>query len=452
MLFSDEEINSEEKIIKIFKNKKLNEIKKIFRKKNIKIEQLNYLKNVALYLIKENFPFGKIKYIIEEQQQYYLKQQQSINNTELLFHSIEFNNYETTKLLLKYGTRITNLNTESKNIIEYLIEKRKLDSKKLFFILNIVNDASLITSEVLCQLIELKDFIFVKEVFQYKYYDVPFILSLLLDYRNKTKLSKKELQNKIDILDHDLIKINNQTKVGNYPILKAIYLNNIEIVELLIEYANKNNILLKLNENDIYENNPLLEAVIKKNTKIVKLLIEYATKNNIIFELNKKNQYENSPFSVTINNSSIEIFELLLEYASKKNIILELYEKDIDENYPFVNAYNENNIKMVEFLLKYDHKNIKILDLNGKDINGNYQLLTGIYNNNIEIVKSTIENVNKNNVILKLNEKNRFGNYPLLIAVSTNNIFMVQLIIEYANKSSITLELNEKIHLEIIPF
>ena len=117
-----------------------------------------------MYLIKENFSYNTIKFIIEQQQQqHYRKQQQSINNTELLFHSIEYNNYETAKLLLKYGTKIKSLNTESKNIIEYLIEQRKLDSTNLSFILKTVKDASLVTPEFLCQLIELKDVIFINE-------------------------------------------------------------------------------------------------------------------------------------------------------------------------------------------------------------------------------------------------------------------------------------------------
>ena len=258
MINNDEVINSEEKIIKIFKEKELNEIKNIFKENDIKIEQLNYLKNVALYLIKENIPFDKLKFIIEEQQHHYQKQQQFINNTELLFSSNEYNNYEIAKLLLKYGTRITNLNTDSKNIIEYLIEKRKLDSKNFLFILNIVEDASLITPEVLCQLIELKDIIFIKEILQYKYYDVSFIVNFLLCYNNQTKISNIEFQNMINNLNQSIIKINNKTKFGNYPVLKSCYLNNSKIAKLLIEYANKNNIILKLNENDIYENNSLL--------------------------------------------------------------------------------------------------------------------------------------------------------------------------------------------------
>jgi len=275
MIYSQEEISSEKGIIEIIKYKELKEIKEFFKENDIKIKQLNYLNNVAKYLIEKNFTLDIIKFIIEQQQQHYRKQQQSINNTELLFHSIECNNYETAKLLLNIGTRITNWNTESKNIIEYFVEKRKLDSKKLLFILNIVKDASLMTSDVLCKIIRLNEPIYIKEILHYKYFDTSFILNLLFDYKNKTKLSKKELQNIVNNLNQGIIKINNKTKDGNYLIFEAINNNNIEIVKLLIKYANKNRIILELNEKDMNGNTPILEAIKMNYIEIVKLLMKY---------------------------------------------------------------------------------------------------------------------------------------------------------------------------------
>jgi len=136
-------------------------------------------------------------------------------------------------------TRINNLNAESKNIIEYLIEKEKLDLEKFSLILDTVKNASLITSEVLCQLIELKKFKFIDAILQYKFFDLTFILNLLFAYKNKTKISKGELQNKIYHLNQSIIKINNKTKTGNYPFLCAIHKGNIEIIKLLIEYQIK---------------------------------------------------------------------------------------------------------------------------------------------------------------------------------------------------------------------
>ena len=79
-----------------------------------------------------------------------------------------------------------------------------------------MKDASLITPEVLCRLIELNRYILIKEILQYKYFDIPFIIILLSDYRNKTKRTKREFQNIIS-LNKDKIKLNNKNEMGYYP-------------------------------------------------------------------------------------------------------------------------------------------------------------------------------------------------------------------------------------------
>ena len=70
-----------------------------------------------------------------------------------------------------------------------------------------------------------------------------------------------------------------------------------DCVRLLIEYANKNNIILKLNEKDVNGYYPLIDVCSKNNMECVRLLIEYANKNNIILELNENNnEYGNYAF------------------------------------------------------------------------------------------------------------------------------------------------------------
>ena len=77
-----------------------------------------------------------------------------------------------------------------------------------------------------------------------------------------------------------------------YPLLLAIDDINIEIVRLLIDYANKNDIILKLNEKTSSGWYPLLLAISKieyfLNIKMVELLMDYANKKNIILEINEK--------------------------------------------------------------------------------------------------------------------------------------------------------------------
>jgi len=115
---------------------------------------------------------------------------------------------------------------------------------------------------------------------------------MLLDYHRKTRLSDKELQNIIiNSLNHIIININNKTKNGDYPLLKAIDKNKIEIVKIFIEYANKNNIIIKFNNEKEKKNinySLMYSIKQKRNIEIIKLFIEYANKNNIILELNKK--------------------------------------------------------------------------------------------------------------------------------------------------------------------
>jgi len=79
------------------------------------------------------------------------------------------------------------------------------------------------------------------------------------------------------------------TERGYYPLLAACDKNNVAMVQLLINYANKNNITMVLNRRDKYGYCPLLEACSKNNIVMVQLLIEYAQKCNIQLELNEKN-------------------------------------------------------------------------------------------------------------------------------------------------------------------
>lgn len=76
-------------------------------------------------IIEENVSFDKIKFIIKR-----LELQQNFDNTELLSHFEEYNDFKILKLLLlKYGTEMENQNIYEKNIIEYLIRNNKVNVK-----------------------------------------------------------------------------------------------------------------------------------------------------------------------------------------------------------------------------------------------------------------------------------------------------------------------------------
>jgi len=450
MVYSEVDINNEEDIINIIKNNDLNRIKEIFS--NINVIKLNlYFKKVLFYLIEENYSFDIIKFLIEKLQKQQCpkeqKQKQSIYCTELLFYSIGCNNFKIAKLLMNNGTRIDNLNAEFNNVIEYLIGKRKLDSENLFFILNVVRDASLITSNVLCDLIELNNYVFIKEILQYKYYNKRFIINFLLYYKNKTKLSDKELRN-INSLNKMTIKINNKTKTNSYPFLRAISLNNIKIVKLLMDYANKYNIVLKINEKDVNGNSSLKLSITNNNIEIVKLLIRYANEHKIILNINEKNK-NGWTLLITANANNInntEIVKLLMKYADEHNIILKINEKNPKGNNSLNLSIANNNIEIVKLLMEYADKHRILLDINEKNPNGFNSLNLSIINNNIEMVKLLMEYANKHKIIMKINEKNKNGWSPIISANANNinNSEIVKLIMDYADDHNIILELNEK--------
>jgi len=166
------EINNEKEFIELIKNKNLKEIKEIFKNNNVRLKQWNQFKETLLYLIKKNASFNIIQFILEKQQQQQQLQYQqpsTVVNTELLFYSIENDNFKVAKLFLNNGISIENKDLQSRNILEYLTENKKLNFKNLSFILNIEKNTTLITSELLFKLIKFKFFELFIKIFEYDY-------------------------------------------------------------------------------------------------------------------------------------------------------------------------------------------------------------------------------------------------------------------------------------------
>jgi len=231
--------------------------------------------------------------------------------------------------------------------------------------------------------------------------------------------------------------------VGLYPLYWASDKNNVEIMKLLIDYANKNNITLELNKKTENGNYPFLLACYNNNNEMVQLLIDYAIKNNIVLELNERYRNGMYPLYCTCHENNIETMKILIDYANAHNIILELNKSEKNGNYPLLMACCNNNIEMVELLVDYANKNNIILELNKKNENKFYPIYWAFYDNNIEMVQLLLDYANKNNITLKLNGKIENGYYPFYWAFYRNNIEMVQLLIDYANKNNIFLEFNE---------
>jgi len=115
-----------------------------------------------------------------------------------------------------------------------------------------------------------------------------------------------------------------------YPLLKATNSNNVDIVKLLIEYANNNNIILTINEKEKDSNEyPLFNAAEHNNLEIVQLLIDYANQKNIILGM-EDNTAGKNPLSLAIAQNNIKMVELLFDYINKKDMKLELKENIIE--------------------------------------------------------------------------------------------------------------------------
>jgi len=189
-----------------------------------------------------------------------------------------------------------------------------------------------------------------------------------------------------------------------YPLLKAIENDNIEIVKLIINYANENNIILQLNDKDDSGFYPILSAIIKDDLEILKLIIDYAKKNNIILDINEKDNCGVSSFTIAVVKG-YEFVKTIMDYANENNIILKINEKDNDGSYPLLIATFVNKHEIAKLIINYANANNITLTINGSDT--------------------------------------RFKGNPMSYALSYNNYEMVKLLIDYAYKNDITLAVNE---------
>eukprot|EP00833_Pecoramyces_ruminatium_P000927 jgi/Orpsp1_1/1174959/evm.model.c7180000052093.1 len=139
------------------------------------------------------------------------------------------------------------------------------------------------------------------------------------------------------------------------------------MIKLLIEYANKYNIILELNKENNKRCYPIFCAISLNNIDIIKLLIEYANEYNITLEINKKNNDGDYPLLYSVKLNNIKIVKLLMKYANTHRIIIKINEKNKFKKYPLDYAFINKNIKMLKLLIKYNIFNKKILNIN--DIN-----------------------------------------------------------------------------------
>jgi hypothetical protein len=207
----------------------------------------------------------------------------------------------------------------------------------------------------------------------------------------ETNKSTKSLNNLFNEKDKE---------IGNYPLLESVVINNVEIVNIIIEYANKNSITLNINEKNKNGNYPLLYATDKNNTEIVKILIDYANKNNILLDINEKNNKGLYPLLYAIYNNNTTIVKLIIDYAISRKIIIYMNENDMYGNNPITGAIVKNNTEMVKLILDYIESNKIVLRLNEQN-------LQNIITNNNKICNiNSISDINTDIIKLLYRYKN----------------------------------------------
>jgi len=183
------------------------------------------------------------------------------------------------------------------------------------------------------------------------------------------------------------LKINEESKDG------AIKENNIEMIRLLIKFANENKIILNLNEKYEYGETQLIIACIKRNKELVKCLLQYRE-----IDVNVKTEYHLNALMIAC--------------------ILE--DKDI-----------------VDCII--GHKNVDVKIMDNKN---NFALHIACYLNNIEIVRSLVKKENLYNVF------NDFNDTPLDIAEEYKNEEMISCL--YGNENRVELETEDDNTKELI--
>jgi len=232
--------------------------------------------------------------------------------------------------------------------------------------------------------------------------------------------------------------------------------NNIEIAKLLIEYANKNDIVLEINEKSKNGENPIFLSIDHNNIKMFKLLVEYSVEKKIKIIINEKDIEEiisknlNFVELKKISEINFEFIKLIYLYKNKNIIEVvfsensyilkkfieylenekEKIENDLEnekrekeriendlENEKKKNKRIENENKIIKNIIM-NRRNTKKDD---KDTFLTYECQQG----NIEKVKKLIQRR------MDINEKNRDGDTPLLIACKNGNIELVKCILNY---------------------
>ncbi|ORY84549.1 ankyrin [Neocallimastix californiae] len=239
------------------------------------------------------------------------------------------------------------------------------------------------------------------------------MFKLLIDYANKNNI---------------ILNVNEKDTNGYFPIFGILNNNNYEMLKLLIEYTKKNNNKLKILEKDIenaissnYYGNNKLEDISKINSKFIKLLYNYENKK-IIEIIYSENGKLSEKFKELRKEEEIEE-----EQIKKKREERENYNNENNDN-PLTFECKKGNIKKVEELI---NKGKKII-INKRNSDGDTPLIIACKKNNFELVECLLKHEN-----IKINKESTYGINPLMVACYFKNKKLVDYLITHNAKVNI---------------
>ncbi|OUM61151.1 hypothetical protein PIROE2DRAFT_12906 [Piromyces sp. E2] len=258
-----------------------------------------------------------------------------------LSYAIQKNNFEVADLLIEYGARLNN--------IPYYILKTVISPQNSKYLLDRDLEISLILINNL--ITDNIDF-FLKQIFNYYFFNNSFILELLSYYKNKTPISRNHFEDKIKkekekiLFDESLYEI-------------SVYNNNYNIMNLLIKYDSREKeiIINEIYKILCYREDSVQTQIIKniKNTEIKQKLGEKISCKKNILELILANDTES-----------------LQKYLKEKEVqLLDFFEKTV-KHQDLLKIAIDNNLSngTIDFIIeqcKYDNLNYYVT-MNGTSI------------------------------------------------------------------------------------
>lgn len=195
--------------------------------------------------------------------------------------------------------------------------------------------------------------------------------------------------------------INEPDTKGHTPLHHAIFLNQLDLVKMLLE--NKADGGIK-NKKGLIS----LHLIIEKNIEITQCLLQ--TQPHLV---NEKDPEGNTALHNAVGTGPLELVNLLLEYKADGRI------KNDKGQTALHKAILANNIETTKLLLQ----NQPLL-INEQDLNGNTALHYAAHLGSPELVKILLEYGGDNG------KQNNLGQTPLLLSIHANNIKITKVLLE----------------------